>query len=363
MVKETKYYNLLGVSPTATEGELKKSYRKLALKYHPDKNPNEGERFKAISQAYEVLSNPEKRRVYDQGGENAIKQGHQAGAGSSAYSEYTSPMEMFNVFFGASAAASSRGGRAAGDAFGMGGPSVHDVDDGFYSYTLGGHAARGGPSQHHRSSRRHHHNGQNPYFTNNSHNSNSHQSNNQQTRQQDAAIEHDLPVSLEEVLSGTTKKMKINRKALNSDGRSYREDKVLTINVKPGWKAGTKITFPREGDQSLNTIAADIVFIIKDKPHEIFKRDGSNIRYTHKISLKDALSCETTVKVPTLTGETINLPINEIIKPDSIKKIPYKGLPHTKDHNKFGDLLVSFDIMFPDSLSRESRVLIAQALP
>jgi DnaJ-class molecular chaperone len=65
------------------------------------------------------------------------------------------------------------------------------------------------------------------------------------------------------------------------------EDKVLTIEIKPGWKQGTKITFPREGDQTPSTIPADIVFIIKDKVHPVFRRDGSDLLYTAKISLKD----------------------------------------------------------------------------
>jgi DnaJ-class molecular chaperone len=115
-----------------------------------------------------------------------------------------------------------------------------------------------------------------------------HQTQTPRKKTQDPPIEHELFVTLEEIATGTTKKMKISRKVLNPDNRTTRsEDKVLTIDIKPGWKQGTKITFPREGDQGLTTIPADIIFIIKDKPHPTFRRDGADLIYTAKISLKD----------------------------------------------------------------------------
>jgi len=102
--------------------------------------------------------------------------------------------------------------------------------------------------------------------------------------------------------------MKISRRVVENDNSVRKEEKVLTINVKPGWKTGTKITFQREGDQvrlktkiyqegpikacffshqAPNKIPADIVFIIRDKPHPHFKREGSDLKYTAKITLKE----------------------------------------------------------------------------
>lgn len=369
------YYKILGISKDANEEEIKKAYRRGALKFHPDKNQasNAEEKFKEIGEAYDVLADQKKRDIYDKFGEEGLKKGygdstsgsHYTNAGRGAghnhhnFSYSSDPYKTFENFFhasnggGTAGASGSGGGVPFRNLFGMdggmgGGPSLYDVDDGFFSYPGSSGRVSGGTHHRHHNARRSHPN----------------QSNHQaQTKKQDDAIEHELPVTLEEVLKGTVKKMKINRKALHADGRSYREDKVLTINVKPGWKAGTKITFPREGDQSANTIAADIVFIIKDKPHPLFKRDGSNIKYMHKLSLKEALTCNTTVRIPTLTGEIVNLPLNEIIKPNTTKTIPYKGLPHTKDQSKSGDMIVSFDIIFPDTLSQESRQLVSQALP
>lgn len=107
-------------------------------------------------------------------------------------------------------------------------------------------------------------------------------------KHQDPPVVHELKVSLEEIFHGCTKRMKITRRRLNPDGRSMRtEDKILNIIIKKGWKEGTKITFPKEGDETPENIPADIAFVLKDKGHVHFKRDGSNIIFNCKISLKE----------------------------------------------------------------------------
>ena len=133
-------------------------------------------------------------------------------------------------------------------------------------------------------------------------------------KKQDPPIEQDLYVSLEEVFFGCVKKVKISRRVMNEDGHtSSVRDKILTVEVKPGWPAGTAISFEREGDQGPNTVPADIVFVLRDKPHARFRREGPHLVHVAHIPLHAALAgC--TLDVDTLDDRLIHVPIVEIVK-------------------------------------------------
>lgn len=181
-------------------------------------------------------------------------------------------------------------------------------------------------------------------------------------QKQDPAIEYPLNLTLEELYTGCTKKMKISRKVLNPDGTRTPEDKVVSIDVKPGWKAGTKITFAREGDQSVGRIAADIVFVVNEKPHSFFKREGNNLEYTARVCLRDAL-CGGSIPIPTIEGETLTLSLEEIVNPNTVKVLSGHGMPISKAPGRRGDLIVNFDIKFPTELAPACKELITSALP
>nr|AAP31270.1 DNAJ-1 [Drosophila orena] len=345
------FYKILGIDRKASDDEIKKAYRKLALKYHPDKNksPQAEERFKEIAEAYEVLSDKKKRDIFDKYGEDGLKGGQPGPDGGGQPGAYTyqfhgDPRATFAQFFGSS------------DPFGVffssndnmfcGGQGGNSTD---IFMNIGNDQFAGFPG--------------NPAagaFRSQSFNAQAPSRKRQQ--QQDPPIEHDLYVSLEEVDKGCTKKMKISRMATGKTG-PYKEEKVLSITVKPGWKAGTKITFPKEGDAAPNKIPADIIFIIRDKPHSLFKREGIDLKYTAQVSLKQAL-CGALVSVPTLQGSRIQVNANhEIIKPTTTRRIGGLGLPVPKEPSRRGDLIVSFDIKFPDTLATSLQNQLAELLP
>jgi len=355
------YYKVLGIQKGATEDEIKKAYRKMALKYHPDKNKSAGaeEKFKEIAEAYEVLSDKKKRDIYDQYGEEGLSGGMGSGMGNTGntnfkYTFHGDPRATFAQFFGTSNPFENffnMPGMGGTQGFFNDNMDGMDKDDPFAG--LGGLGSGLGAGFGH---------GRTP-FRSQSFNVGSNSAGARKDKHQDPAVEHDLYVSLDDICKGVTKRMKISRRVVSNDGTARKEEKVLTINVKPGWKSGTKITFQREGDQAPNKIPADIVFIIRDKPHPHFKREGSDLRHVCKITLREAL-CGVLVDIPTLTSEKIPINLaNEIVKPTTVKRIPGYGLPLPKEPNKRGDILVSFDIQFPDKLSQNSKDLMYEMLP
>ncbi|KAM9784360.1 dnaJ homolog subfamily B member 1-like [Syngnathus typhle] len=334
------YYKVLGIAKGASEDEIKKAYRKQALRYHPDKNKSAGaeDKFKEIAEAYDVLSDAKKKDIYDRYGEEGLKGPAGSGGGGHSGSTYNytfhgDPHAMFAEFFG---------GRNPFDHYFShnGCDDMVDTADPFAAFGMGGMGGFQRPFKSHLGG---------PRVA--------------REKQKDPPVVHELKVSLEEVFAGCTKKMKICRKRLNPDGRTIRsEDKILSVDIKRGWKEGTKITFPREGDETPTNIPADVVFVVKDKPHPVFRREGSDIIYPAKISLRDAL-CGCTVSAPTLDGRTITVTSRDVVKPGTKKRIVGEGLPLSKWPDKRGDMILDFCVKFPDKLGQNTRDTLRQVLP
>ena len=136
---------------------------------------------------------------------------------------------------------------------------------------------------------------------------------------------------------------------------------MLTINVKPGWKKGTKITFPCEGDEAPDVVPADIVFVLTEKKHDTLTREGANLIQVTTITLVDALT-NCYIEVKTLDGRQLSLPCPEVVAPGYEKVIPSEGMPISKKPGTRGDLIIRFLIKFPTFISDTKKVKLREIL-
>lgn len=131
-------------------------------------------------------------------------------------------------------------------------------------------------------------------------------------------------------------------------------EEILTIEIRPGWKKGTKITFPEKGNQEPGVIAADLIFLVDEKPHEVFTRDGNDLLVNQEISLLEALTGKT-VELTTLDGRNLIIPVTEMVKPGYELTIPNEGMPISQEPRKKGNLRIKFDVRYPSRLTAEQK--------
>lgn len=138
-------------------------------------------------------------------------------------------------------------------------------------------------------------------------------------------------------------------------------EEFITIDIKPGWKKGTKITFPELGNQQSRVIPSDLVLTIDEIPHRVFKREGNDLIATQDISLVEALTGYT-VHLTTLDGRNLTIPINSVIGPTYEEVVMGEGMPNPKEPSRNGNLRIKFNISFPIKLTSEQKMSINQLL-
>ncbi len=305
------YYSVLGVSRQATPDELKKAFRKLAMKYHPDKNPGNKaaeEKFKEVNEAYDTLSDPKKRQMYDQFGHAAFQPGG-PGAGGPGGGPFRGGFEGF----GAGGFDPRQGGQGQAD--------FNDMFSDFFGEFFGGETqpgARRGP----------------------------------RGEQRGSDLRYALTITLEEAATGTEKRISFVRQ------RGGKEDTAkLSITVPAGVKAGQRLKLRGEGDGPAvgNGKPGDLYVIVGFQDHPLFKRKDNDVLMELPISFVDAL-LGSQAEVPTLTGKA-NLTIPSGTHPGQVFRLKGKGFPDIGGYAP-GDMLIKIIVDVPNSITEEDRQLL-----
>jgi curved DNA-binding protein len=295
------YYKVMGVARSASQDEIKRAYRRLARKYHPDvsKEPDAEQRFKEVGEAYEVLSDPEKRRAYDELGEN-----WQAGQ------QFRPPPNWEQRFdFG--------GGRTFSGGFGTAGPGGFSD---FFDALFGQHGMRGG------------------------------QARSFDSKGEDYEIE--LALTLEEAFEGATKSLTLQVPEAGSLGRRAR---TFNVRVPQGVTAGQRIRLPAQGGEGVGRGArGDLFAVVRLQPHPFFRVEERDVHLALPIAPWEA-ALGATVKVPTLGG-AVDLRIPKGAHPEQKLRLKGRGLPGTPP----GDQHVSLQIVAPPATTARAEDLYRQ---
>ncbi|KAJ5752071.1 hypothetical protein N7520_008988 [Penicillium odoratum] len=371
MVAETKLYDALSVKPTATQDEIKKAYRKAALKFHPDKNknnPQASEKFKEVSQAYEVLSDPEKRKVYDQFGLEYLLRGgpppSPGGAGGASAGAGGMPggfdfggmpggggARTFHFSTGPGGSGGFRF-RNADDIFSDfaksgGGGGMGGMDDDLFSMLNGMGGGRGGGMP-------------GGFPRGRTTGAGFGQKARRAPTPEPTVVEMDLNLTLEEIFKGTTKKVKTKSKAFDSSGKRTVDEVTLEATIKPGLRAGSKIKYKNVGDQEEGG-RQDVHLIVKELPHPDFKRVGDNLVTNVTLTLKEALTGWERI-VRTIDGKSIRVSKPGPTQPGHEERFPNLGMVISKKPSDRGDLVVHVNVKFPTSLTAEQKTILGDIL-
>ena len=357
MVRETKFYDILGVSVTATDVEIKKAYRKTALKYHPDKNPSEeaAEKFKEATSAYEVLSDSEKRSIYDQFGQEGLSGGGAGAGGFGGFGGGGFGDDIFSQFFGGSGGAGRPRGPQRGrdikheinvtlEELYKGKTSKLALNKQILCKTCEG---RGGDKGSVKTCDSCH--GQGVKFV---------------TRQMGPMIQRFQAEC--DVCQGTGDIIDPKGRCKDCGGKKIaNERKILQVKIEPGMSNGQKIVYKGEADQAPDIIPGDVVFVVNEKPHKDFKRSGDNLIYEASIDLLTAVAGGE-FALQHVSGDWLKVAIvpGEVIAPGMRKVIDGKGMPIQK-YGGYGNLIINFTIKFPENhfTSEENLKKLEDVLP